>query len=181
MDDREHEFRVLLVFADRRKNSDATIPDFKNGFRSSTFFIAQLDAMKPLDAQLVHFIGNRMFPISCKAIHAGAHQEICVRCLRCAEELINVTLAVTNVNAPLWGVQKRRGLLQVVQPPNALLLLNRYSRWIDFLLERIAAGKSAPGPKLHGSQTKGQSFGSHGETGMHLNPADNIVLQLSVQ
>ena len=39
MDDREREFRVLLVFADRRKNADATISDLKNGFRSIAFFV----------------------------------------------------------------------------------------------------------------------------------------------
>src|SRR5258708_17054874 len=105
MDDRESEFRVQLVFADGRKNPDATISDFKYGFRSIAFFVAHLDAIKPLDAHLLHFVGNRMFPISRKAIHTGAHQEMCTCHLRRADKLINITLSVTDVNTPLRVVQ----------------------------------------------------------------------------
>jgi hypothetical protein len=101
MDDCECESQVLLVLADRRKSPDAMISDFKNGFRSITFLVADLGAMMPLDAHLFHFVGNRMFSISRKTIHAGAHREVCTCGLRRGEELINITLAVTNMNAAL--------------------------------------------------------------------------------
>jgi hypothetical protein len=32
--------------------------------------------MQSLNAHFLHFCGNRVFPISCQAIHAGTHQKM---------------------------------------------------------------------------------------------------------
>ena len=98
-----------------------------------------------------------------------------------AEELVNIALPVADVDAAFWIVQKGRGLLHILQPADAFLLFNRHSRGIDFLLESVAANEFASRPELHGRQAQGQTFDGHRHAGMHLNSADNVVLQLSVQ
>ncbi len=85
------------------------------------------------------------------------------------------------LNAASRIVQKGRGLLQILQPADAFLLFNRHARGIDFLLESVAAYEFASRPELHGRQAEGQSIGGYGQAGMHLNSADNVVLQLAVQ
>ncbi|HEY6264681.1 MAG TPA: hypothetical protein VIW93_07755 [Candidatus Acidoferrum sp.] len=146
-----------------------------------TLFVRHLDAMQPLDAHFSHFIGNRMFSIPRKAIHASAHQEMRANCFCSAKELVNIALQVADVNAAFRIVQKGRGLLQILQPADAFFLFNRHARGIDFLLESVAAYEFASRPELHSRQAQGQSIGGHRQAGMHLNSAHNVVLQLSVQ
>lgn len=119
VDDREHEFRILLLFADGRKNPDPAVSDFQHSFRLLASFVRHPDVMQPLDAHFSHFIGNRMFSIPRKAIHASAHQEMRAKGFRSAEELVNVALPVAYVNAAFRIVQKGRGLLQILQPADA--------------------------------------------------------------
>src|SRR6266481_2009219 len=116
-----------------------------------------------------------------KAIHASAHQKMRANRFCSAEELVNIALPVADVDAAFWIVQKGRGLLHILQPADAFLLFNRHSRGIDFLLESVATNEFASRPELYGRQAQGQTFGGHRHAGMHLNSADNVVLQLSVQ
>lgn len=94
-----------------------------------------------------------------------------------AEKLGNITLTVADVNTTLRVTKKSRRLFQVLQPVNTLFFLNRHSRRIDSLLERIAALKPAPGPELHGCQTQGQSIRGHRQTGVHQDAANGVVLR----
>ena len=162
MNDGEQKFRVLLVFADRWKHSDAAVFDFQNGFGPITLFITDLEAMRSLDPDFFHFHGNRMFPVSRQAIHTGAHQEMGAQRLSGAEKLVNITLPVADMNAALRVIQKGGGLAHVLQPAGALLFINRHAGRIDFLFKRVATLEFAASPELHGRQAKRKSSGGDG-------------------
>ncbi|MGY3079415.1 putative transposase [Bradyrhizobium sp. LM6.10] len=51
--------------------------------------------MEPFDGDLVHFVGDRVIPVSSQAVNAGPDQEMSSDLLCCAEKLVNVTLAIT--------------------------------------------------------------------------------------
>jgi hypothetical protein len=122
-----------------------------------------------------------MFSVSGKAIHARAHQEVRSLLLCGAEKLVNVTLAVSNVNATLRVMEECRGLSQVFQPADTFFFLDRYSRRINSLLERVAPVELFTGPKLHGRQPQRKSSDGRCQTGMHQNATDNVVLQTPVE
>ena len=56
--------------------------------------------MQALDRDLPHLVGDRVPAIAGQAINAGAHEEVGARALRCAEELVDVVLAVADVDQP---------------------------------------------------------------------------------
>ncbi|MGY4567116.1 hypothetical protein ACVWY5_000185 [Bradyrhizobium sp. USDA 3256] len=49
--------------------------------------------MEPFDGDLVHFVGNRVIPVSSQAVDADPDQEMSSDLLCCAEKLVDVTLA----------------------------------------------------------------------------------------
>lgn len=55
-----------------------------------------------------------------------------------AEKLVDIALTVTDMHASPRIIQKSRRLPEVLQPPNAFLLFNRYPGRVDFALERAA-------------------------------------------
>ena len=48
-----------------------------------------------------------------------------------AKQLIDIALAIANMNAPCWVSEKLGRLAQILKPTKALLLLNRHGRRID--------------------------------------------------
>src|SRR6266567_1110474 len=73
-----------------------------------------------------------------------------------AEKLVDVALAITDMNASSWIIQKRRGLLQIVQPSDAFLLLDGNARRVDLPLERGGPFEFLPGPEFDGRQSEWQ-------------------------
>jgi len=114
MDDGEREFRILLLFADGRKNRDPAVFDLQDSFGQITLLVSNLQTMQPLDAHFLHLIRDRVFPVACKTIHAGSHQEMCPRRFCCTEQLVNIALTVTDMNATLRGAKTSRRLFQVL-------------------------------------------------------------------
>jgi len=105
---------------------------------------------------------------------------MCSRSFGGAEKLVNITLPVADVDIAFRVIQKSSGLGQVFEPADTLLLLNRYTRRIDFPLECVTTLKFIAGPKLQGRQTKRKAGGGHRQAGMHLNSAHDVVPQFSV-
>lgn len=68
-----------------------------------------------------------------------------------AEELINVAFPIPNIDAALRLIQERGGLLQILQPADAFLLLNRNPCRINLLFERVRPLELLPRPELHDS------------------------------
>lgn len=126
----------MFLFPDRRHDANLAISDLKNSFVGLSVAISDVDAMQPFDSDLIHFVGNRVIPVSGQAVDAGPDQEVRSGFPGRTEQLVYVALAVTDVDASPWIGQQRRGLLDVLQPPDALLLLDRNTRWINLLLER---------------------------------------------
>src|SRR5438105_4156305 len=71
---------------------------------------------------------------------------MCPDLLRHAEQFVDITLAITDVKAAPRSIQKLRGLLQIIKPPDALLLLNGNARRIDLFLQRSGPLELLPEP-----------------------------------
>src|SRR6516225_2970104 len=97
-----------------------------------------------------------------------------------AEKLVNIALPVADVDTAFWVIQKNGGWGQVFEPADTLLLLDRYTRGIDFPLECVTTLKFVAGPELQGRQAERKAGGGHRQAGMHLNSAHDVVPQFSV-
>ncbi len=75
--------------------------------------------------------------------------------------------------------QCRRGMPEVFQPTDALLLFDGDACRIDLLLESVAAFEFLPVPELDRRQTKRETFGRYGQAGMHQNSTDRMVSRTS--
>ena len=102
---------------------------------------------------------------------------MCPDLLRHAEQFVDITLAITDVKAAPRSIQKLRGLLQIIKPPDALLLLNGNARRIDLFLQRSGPLELLPGPEFDRRQPKRQPRGCHRKARMHQDPADGMRSQ----
>jgi len=148
VDHRQRQCRVALLLTDGRQNQNPPIADFKDGVRWITIVISHLDAMRTFGLDLIHFIGNRVIPVSGQSIDAGSHQEMRSELVSGAKKLVDVAFAVTDVNAPFRLGDQFGSLLQVLQLSDAFLLLYRYPRWIDLLLECRGFLELLPSPEF---------------------------------
>src|SRR5215470_19652471 len=98
--------------------------------------VSNVDAMQAFDRDLFHFVGDRVIAISSQAVDAGPDQEMRSGFLGRAEKLVDIALAIADVDASSRVTEKLRGLLDILQPPDAFLLLDWNARRIDLLLER---------------------------------------------
>jgi hypothetical protein len=69
--------------------------------------------VQPFDGDLFHFVGDRVIPVSSQSIDARPDQKMRSSFPRRAEQLVEVALAVADVEASPWVAQQRRGLLDV--------------------------------------------------------------------
>ena len=133
--------------------------------------------MQPLDRDLIHLVGDRVISVSGQAVDTGPDQEMRSDLLGRTEKLVDVALAITDMDASSWITEKLRGLLQIFQPPNAFLLLDRNTRRIDLLLERGGPFEFLPGPEFDGRQPERQPLGRHRQARMHQDAADRVRSQ----
>ena len=78
--------------------------------------------------------------------------------LRRAKQFVDVALSIADMNAPARIIQKLRRLLEVFQPPNTFLLLDRNPRWIDLSLERERSLEFVAGPEFDRPQPQRKPF-----------------------
>ena len=114
--------------------------------------------MQSFQPHLIHLVGYRVAAIASQTIHAGTDKEMRANVLRCAEQLVDVALTVTNVDATLRLTEKRRRLPQVFQPAIAFLFLDRLTRRIDLFLRCVAALEFAAGLKFYRRQNSRKRF-----------------------
>lgn len=109
--------------------------------------VSDIEAMPSFDGDLVHFVGDRVISIPAKR----STQVLITKCVpassRRAEQLIDVALAITNMNAPSPIAQQLCGVPDIVQPSNALLFLDGNARRID-LLKRGGPLEFLAGPEV---------------------------------
>jgi hypothetical protein len=77
-----------------------------------------------------------VIPFTSQAIDAGSDQEMSSDLLARAEQLIDIALAIADMDASPWIAQKCRGLPEIFQPPNCFLLFDRNACRVDLPLER---------------------------------------------
>src|ERR1700732_2863386 len=94
--------------------------------------------------RFLHEFLYQVRPILGTPIHAGPKQKMSARLLSRPEQLEDVRLAIANVDAALGYAQKLSGLLEILQPPNAFLLLYWNSCRIDVLLESVGSLEFIP-------------------------------------
>lgn len=71
MDHRQGQSGIALLLSDRRQDANLAIPDLKNGLVGIAVAVSDLDAMEPFDGDLVHFVRDRVIPVSSQAVDAG--------------------------------------------------------------------------------------------------------------
>ena len=165
---------VALLLADRRQDVNAAVSEFKNRLAGAALAVADLDAVQPLDGNLSHCIRDCVVAIASQTVNAGSHQKMGSRRMRRAEQLVDVALAVADVDTSWRFAEKLCGLRQIFKPSHALLLLDGDPRGIDLLLERVGAFELLARPELDGRQSQRQPFGRHRETRMHQDAANRV-------
>jgi hypothetical protein len=110
---------------------------------------------------------DMVFSIASKPIDASANQKLCPIFLGRTKQLVYVTLSITDVHTTGCFAEQFCRVLQVLQPPDALLLLNGHTSWIHRSLERIRPLKFAPAPELNRGQSERQPLRCHGQARMH--------------
>ena len=115
-----------------------------------------------------------------EAVDAAADQEVRAQVLRQAEELVDVALAVADVDAALRRADQLGGAAQVVEPADALLLVDRHAGRVDLPLQRRRALELVPRPDFDCGEAERQPFGGDGETRMQQQAAEGVLAETTV-
>src|SRR4051794_39689925 len=91
--------------------------------------------MHALDGHLVHHAVDGRVAVAGEPVDTGSHYEMCSQLLGQAEQLVDIALAITDMDATSRIAEQRRGPAQVLQPADALLLLDEDPRRVDLPLE----------------------------------------------
>jgi hypothetical protein len=154
MDHGQGQRGIAILLSDRRQDANLAMSDLKNGLVVIALAVSDFDAMEPFDADLVHFVGDGVIPVSSQAVDAGPDQEMSSDLLCCAEKLVGVALAITDMDASSRMIQELRRLLEILQPSDVFLFLDGNPGRIDLLFQRCRSLEFLPGPELNGRQPR---------------------------
>ena len=126
---------------------------------------------------VTHFGRDRMAPITCETVYAGSNNKMCAQFLGETVEFEYIALAVAHVNTSVWSTKAFDRLAKIVQPANALLLLDRNACWVDFALERGGALKLITVPEFHCRKAEWKPINGDRQAGMHQNSTNGVVAQ----
>src|SRR5690606_2496839 len=168
---REIESRVALLFPNRRQDADAAILDRNSDSFGFSLAVADLDLMQPADLCLVHLGGDGMLAVASQPVDAAPDEEMRAEFMGGAEKLIDVALAIADMDTSRGIAEQRVRLAHVLQPAEALLLFDGHPRRIDFLLERSGSLELRPRPELDRRKAKRQPLERNGQARMHQEPA----------
>jgi putative transposase len=96
-----------------------------------------------------------------------AHQETGLELLRQTEQLVDVALAIADMNAALGRTQQRHRLTQVLEPAVAFLRLDRHPGRVDVPLERPCSLELRARPELRRRQAERRAGERDGQARMH--------------
>src|SRR5262249_59019505 len=99
-----------------------------------------------------HLLGHRRLPLAGQPVHAGADQEMGLCRAGRAEQLEDVALPVADVDTPDRIAESGRSLLEVVQPADAFLLLDRDAGGVNTPLAGVSPLGLLAGPEIDGPQ-----------------------------
>src|SRR5487761_1616247 len=158
---------ICLLFANRREDSKLAKTNFEKRFIRIAVVVLDLYSMQAVDRDFVHGVGNCMTAFPGKPVNAGSNQEMRSNLLGQAEQLVNVALAIANMNTSFGYSEKVRRLPQILQPADALLLLDRNPRRVDLSLQRCRPFERFTCPELDCRQTERKPIDRHGQARMH--------------
>ena len=115
-----------------------------------------------------------------EAVDAGADQEVRAQVLRQAEELVDVALAIADVDAALRRADQLGRAAQVVEPADALLLVDRHAGRVDLPLQRRRALELVPRPDLHRGEAERQPVGRDREARVQQQAAQRVLAEAAV-
>ena len=76
MKNRQHQWRVQLLFCDRSKHPDAAIAELQYGFAHGAFLVPHLDPVQPLNLDLGHLVGHGVVAFAGKPVDTRSQQEV---------------------------------------------------------------------------------------------------------
>ena len=89
----------MLLLADGRQNGDPFVFYLQGGPADVPLGIGHVDPVQTFDTRLLHFCRDRMTAIPRKPVDASAHEEVRSELLGQTEQLIDVALTVTDMDA----------------------------------------------------------------------------------
>ncbi len=105
MNDRQVQDRVAFLFPDWRQNMDFLVSDLERGSFLVAIAVSDINPVQTFDHDLRHFVGDRVISDSSKSVDARADQEMRSDPLGRAEELVDIALAITDMDASSWIIQ----------------------------------------------------------------------------
>jgi hypothetical protein len=84
---------------------DSSVFDFKNCFRWVSLFVTDLNTVQTLNPDFVHFAIDRVPTVSGKAVNTRTNEKVGFEFLCGTEKLVNITLAIADVNASAWLIE----------------------------------------------------------------------------
>lgn len=126
--------------------------------------VLNLYTMNAFAAYFGHLGGDCVRAVASEPIHARAQQKVRSDVLGCAEQFIDVALSVADVHTFRGLCEQFSRLPKVLEPADAFLLLDRYTRRVDLLLECVCALEFIARPKLDRRQAKRQTLGRDRKT-----------------
>ena len=130
--------------------------------------------VQALDRRVGHLLFHCLLAVTCRAIRAGAHQEMCAQLPGRVKQRVDVAFAVRDVHAsPGLRLQQRRGLLQPLDPAMTFPVLDTLARGPACCL---ILAEFLPVPELQRTQPQGQRILRDGQTRVHQHPADPRLL-----
>ena len=110
MNYRQRQRCILFMFADRRVHRHMAVSQLQGDLDRPSLGIEHFYLVRALDRLTLHLLGNRGVARAGKPIDAGSHEKMRVLLLRLAEQLVDVALAIADVNAAI-GIHQLRRLL----------------------------------------------------------------------
>ncbi len=166
---------VAPLLADRRQEVDAAGTDLEDGMDGFAFCAAELDPVEAADTGLRHLVRDGAGPVAREPVDAGADNEVGAEFAREAEQLVDVALAVGDVDQAPRLAEELHRLAKAVEPTDALLALDRHAGRVDHPLERRRAFELRPCPDLQRRRPERHAVRSDGEAGVQEEAAQRVV------
>src|SRR4051812_45045294 len=110
LDHREPERGIALLLADGWQNANTAVLDFDSRDLDTALAVANLTLMHALDAHFIHLGSYRVMTITRTTVDAAPDDEVGAELLGRAEQLVDVALAITDMDAPCRCTEQGHGL-----------------------------------------------------------------------
>ena len=149
-------------------NQDALEPHFQDGVGCLAPYVSHLDGMQAAHLRSFHLRSDRGMAIAGQSVYATVQRNAFpVLAPGKTTQLVDIALAIPNMNTPSRIAEQVAHLRYILWPPNALLLFDRHAGGIDLPLEAIRAVELAATPELDRRQAQRLAFMRNCQAGVH--------------